>query len=237
MLSKIEGARRIKYKGDELYIMVKSRARIALPYIYAIEDYGDDIIVVINGGVNGADFSVCASSDMLDDSIEIMAAYDEPSDSSDMQREWKPYNISPVHAALSSMAVTYSGLTEDDHLKFKKNEEKSAGANLLDFMKVATAAYQNLQVRAAINIFYNGLSDYAEAENDVYKETKIFSEWGTGEEGAAAPDGQPAQREERPLYLGFHQKDLIYLFQAIENPAWHDVPYIQLIAENDVPFG
>ena len=234
MLPKLNRVRRIKYKGDELYVMLKRHAPIVLPHVnvFGIEDYEDDTIVIINAEI-GLRYGVCASSDIFDDGrIRIAAAFDVETNSADTQKEWKPYNFSPLHAAMSSLAVTYSGLTEDDHLKVKKNKNKSFDDNFMDYINISAAANEQLEIRAAINIFYNGLSDYAEAENDLYKETQFFSDWGTGEESSAVLNGQPVYYEKRPSYLGFFQKDIVRLFQAIKNPDWHDVPYIKLMAEN-----
>ena len=148
---------------------------------------------------------------------------------SNSQITWKPYKFSSLHVALANLVVIYSGITEDDHLKYK-NKTKSKRENFIEYIKVSTDASQLLEVWAAVSIFYNGLSDYAEAEGETYKETCNFNEWGTGEEGSSFLGWQSVSYEPRPSCLGFIQKNTSYLLQALENPDWQDVPYIRLIA-------
>jgi len=232
MLPKIPGARRIRYKGEELYIMLKGNAQRVFSKVYGLEDYTDDTIVFIVGADENK-HGVCASSDRYDDDdVTIMASYDDFKAGSNTQRTWEPYWFSPLHFGMACMAVIFSGITEDDHLKAARKPGISIEAQLLDFIWAAPVAYQQLEVRAAINIYNNGLSDYAEAHDDTYGETRSFREWGTGEEGPGVLNGESITSHPKPSCLGFMQKNIVHLLQAIENPDWKDVPYIKLIAEN-----
>ena len=157
MLPKIDKARRVRYKGDEVYIMLKSDAKRVFPHTHFIDDYADDTIIAIIGADENK-HGVCASSDGLKDSeIAIMASFDDIEGVPDTQRTWKPYKFSALHAAMASLAVTFSGITEDDHLKFQKDATKSKEDTLLEILTVAPAAYQQLDVRAAVSIFLQRL--------------------------------------------------------------------------------
>lgn len=233
MLQKIQGARRIRYKDEELYVILKGNAQGVFPRVYGLDDHENDTIVIINGADENK-HGVCASSDELqDEKIAIMASFDENQPPSGEQRTWEPYFFSPLHITLAELAVVYSGISEDDHLKFLKRTTAPKEVSFLEYVAVSTAANQHLVARAAINLFYNGLSDYAEADNDTYKETQFFSEWGTGEEGPELLGEHGKQCAPKPSCLGQVQQDIVYVLQAVENPDWQDVPYIKLIAEND----
>lgn len=232
MLEKIQGARRIRYKDEELYIVQKGIAQGVFPRVYGLEDYDNDTIVIING-VNENKHGVCASSDELQDGrIAVVASFDEVPLIPGKQRIWEQYFFSPLHCTIAEMAIIFSGITEDDHLKILKSTTAPKEKSFFEYLAVSTAANLHLIMRAAISLFYNGLSDYWEVNNDIYKETRFFGEWGTGEEGAEVMSDCTILDAPKPSCLGVIQQDIIYLLQAVENPNWRDVPYIKLIAEN-----
>jgi len=217
MLPKINGARRIRYQGDDLYAMPKRLALLSFPHAHNIEDIADSAFVVIEGVEKGRP-GICASSDSLnDDDVSIVALFDQG-------QTWGPYSFASLHVAMAQLAVVSSGMADDSPHLFHKG--------FTEYIRVAASAMGLLEVRAAIRIFYNGLSDYEEAKDGTYHKTRFFSGWGEGEEKTEVSPALPKSDNKKPSHIAYVQKDIVHVLRAINNPAWQNVPYIKLMARD-----
>lgn len=258
MIQKIENARRIRYKGEEMYVMVKNNANLFFSKLNFIkEDYPDDALIIING-VAESKHDIIASSDELNN-IMLMASFDYNELIPDTQVEWMPYKFSPLLVTFADMVYIFSDLVEDDYNKFLVNAEKFSTdffSNFIEYVYVSMSVQNYLLMHIAVNILNDGLSDYSEAFGDNYYETTVFSEWGLGEENILCPCEQhnlcneitkPCQflskcagdyfgkqdeiRDILPSRLKYSHKNFKQIMYAIKSPKWRGVPYIKLITE------
>lgn len=226
MIQKIEGARRILYKDDEIYVMTAGDAKRIFPNLTDVYDYTDNTLVFING-ISENMHGVCASSDDFDDDeLKLFASYD-----GNVPQLWENFHFTPILVAASCSIYMYSGISEDDHLMLSK-DVSIGGARFLEYAAVHIAASKYFHTRAAISLLINGISDYSELVNGSYQKTRTVTEWGNGEEGVSdlATTAVPVGRT--PVCIGMYHKDFSFLHRAASSFVWRNVPYIKLFIES-----
>ena len=205
-----------------------------LPYeVYGSDDdYADHSIVIVDA-CEGCKHGICASSDNFDEDVRIFASYNGGPSNGNSEPKWERFKFSPIVESVAEMALHESNILEDDHLIVHKPTTMSKAQMLMEWVEVSTAAHEYLHLLIAIRVLLEGISDYAEAQDNKYHETRFITAWGEGEEGLCASEGQSFAPGRIPTQVGFFSEDYHRLLNAIDDPKWCDVPYIKLIREGE----
>lgn len=231
MIPKIDGARRIRYKNDEMYLMLHRHAIQIFSDILISNEKPNDSLVIVSGG-NGYKYDVCATSDGLDEpDFTMKAVFIEKDRFPYVRKIRKSYQLPFILVVMSDMILNKSDIIEDDNLIYFKNVQMTT-KNLIDYLDVSTTANDYLRLLALLSILKKGIYDYAEVVNNVYSETQHFANWGEGEEGADILNIFFKNNEPQPDSMIIIHNRASYINRAIKNPYWQDVPYIKLIADN-----
>ena len=232
-LSKVEGARRILYKGEERYIITCKNAKNVFPDAFELEGYPDDSLVIIMRG-EGLKDGVCASSDDLNEPyFTIEAIFPKNDELSYEQEVRKPYCIPSIIIAIATMVINDSGIMENDINIYFKNLQITE-ANFIMVSRIVSASHGYLLKNVILKILETGISDYAEAKDDYYYETRFFSKWGEGEEGTGVLNENQKPTEPIPVAVNIIQNDYDIISEALSYPFMLEIPYIKLISENGI---
>lgn len=230
-LPKLDGARRIRYKGDEMYLMPHKQAlRMFSDTLISGEEPNDSLVIICGG--NGYKYDICATSDGLTEPDFTMKALFSENEGLPYERKiCRPYHFPSLFVVMADMVLNKNEITEDDNIKYFKNVENTT-KNIFEFIFVSAAINDYLHLLALLSILKKGISEYAEAINDVYYETRRFANWGTGEENSSILSKQFMYNEPQPNMIIIICNRSFIINKAIKSPYWQEIPYIKLIAEN-----
>ena len=239
MLKKVDGARRIRLNGEEYYVMTVRRARQVFPDCYFEDDradtadidelhYKDNTIILISG-VEENKTGICASSDELEDDRAVFRAlYDIVKSDGNISFAWESYTFPPIIIAISELLALGNEMLEDDHLKIhsRVSMEGDVFPSIFATVEVTNAAKEIFHIHHAIELLLDGISNYSEADSDMYHETHGVTAWGEGEEGIDEAIGEPEHSTRLPIQIDFEHRNIIPLIRALNDSRWRDVPYI-----------
>ena len=229
---KVDGARRILYKGEERYIMNFKHAMNVFPNTFDSNEAPENSLVIIMGG-NKINYCICASSDYITEpDFTIEATFLENEGLSDEREISKPYCLPLILSAIADMVLidNYSIFDGDSDIFFQY--VRVTVTNRIILIHISSAATKYFLKKIVLKILESGISDYAEAKDDYYHETRYFSKWGEGEEGAGVLNGQQKLNEATPIAVNIIHNDKGILSKALSCPFLLEIPYIKLISEN-----
>jgi hypothetical protein len=241
MLKRLIGTRRIRYRGNDYYLMDEIFAAHYFPYcVSEMTEYqeGKSFLVVINGtAAHGA-------SNNGNDNVRISSFCASSADGDIQKSEHKSFSVVgsfykndqliQVPYVFPQIVSVMADLVLISHDDFQSSHDYYFGDMnrhsyefkkvFLDYMRVELLAQDYLWNLAAISIMDKKITDYEEAQGNEYIKKYFVTKWGEGEEMTNALRVPLYEWDEIPLAFEIRHKDNT-LLTSLAKPEWEDVPY------------